>query len=389
MTSKMKVSMRLFAIALFVLFATGIAGATGSTEVPLAQTSAQQAIADTDAELYELAKEEGSVVVYTASTGVTTQAMESFMAVYPGIDVELYSLGTQKQMLKIIEEQGAGIFNADVALIKESGGAVKHELVDSGMVERYFPADIAASTIRPYDEAMGFISFVIFKGLLYNTDTFEEPPVSNWWDLTTPEWEGRVLITDPQKGGPGLDFITAFAVNADEMAEAYRKRFGGEVELHGTQNAGYEFIRRLEANVVLYTKEDDIIEAVAGSDASRPLVAAGNSNDLQDAFDNDLPVTIGFDMAPRLSVINPAYVFLAKNAPHPNAARLFIRWMAGGDDGAGAGLDAFVQQGAWVTREGASEDNPIALNEVNLWQYDSDAFYSESPHVIRYWLSLQ
>lgn len=87
---------------------------------------------ETDAELYEKAKQEGKVTVYTASTGVTNQAKATFEKQYPGVQVEVFSLGTQALMDKVVQEQKAGIYNADFILIKENGGAIKHEMVDSG-----------------------------------------------------------------------------------------------------------------------------------------------------------------------------------------------------------------------------------------------------------------
>lgn len=365
------------------------AAASPSTAATVAPSAKPSAAAETEAQLYEKAKQEGKVVVYTASTGVTNKAKASFEKQYPEVKVELFSLGTQALMDKVIQEQKAGIYNADFILIKENGGAIKHEMVDSGMFAKYFPEDIAAKTIEPYNKEMGYVSFLLFKTVMYNTNVFPKSPVGNWWDLTTPEWKGLVAMIDPAKGGPQLDFLTAFVNNADEVKQAYKDKFGQELALGGTENAGYEFIKQLEKNAVLFKNEDDLIAAVAKSDQAKPMVGIGNSDDLQTVNDNKWPVGFAYDIKPRLSVINPAYLFLAKNAAHPNAAKLLLRWMAGGADGQAEGLNAVIQQGAWVTRTDKKTNNPVELSQVKLWPYDSAAFYANTPKVTEFWLKLQ
>lgn len=375
---------------------TAACGTAPKTTVEQGSSTAVQTTAatptpsvETDAELYEKAKQEGKVTVYTASTGVTNQAKATFEKQYPGVQVEVFSLGTQALMDKVVQEQKAGIYNADFILIKENGGAIKHEMVDSGAFVPFIPADIASKLAEPYNKAMGYVSFLQFKSILYNTDAYQTSPITNWWDLTTPEWKGRVLMIDPAKGGPQLDFITAFAVHADEMKQAYKDKFGKDIVLNNTENAGYEFIQQLEKNVVLFKNEDDLIDGVAKSTPEKPMVAIGNSDDLQTVKQKKYAATMTYQINPRLSVVNPAYLFLGKNAAHPNAAKLLLRWMAGGADGQAEGLKAFVQEGAWLVRTDVKQNNPVELDQVKLWPYDSEAFYQASPKVSEFWLKQQ
>ena len=67
----------------------------------------------TAAELYELAKKEASVVLYSISSRCTKVA-DSFNAQYPGVVCEAYDLGSGEIVEKITREHEAGIVNCDV-----------------------------------------------------------------------------------------------------------------------------------------------------------------------------------------------------------------------------------------------------------------------------------
>lgn len=79
---------------------------------------------ETVEELYEKAKKEGKVSVYSTS-GRINDVEKTFEKKYPGIDVETFDLKSNVIMDKVIREQGAGIFNADLVLTKEVGGAIE------------------------------------------------------------------------------------------------------------------------------------------------------------------------------------------------------------------------------------------------------------------------
>src|SRR5690554_5567139 len=54
--------------------------------------------------VYEKAKAEGKVIIYTSSSR-TIQVKDEFEALYPGIEVEVYHLGTTDSINKLHREQ--------------------------------------------------------------------------------------------------------------------------------------------------------------------------------------------------------------------------------------------------------------------------------------------
>src|SRR5690625_1748434 len=134
------------------------------------------------------------------------------------------------------------------------------------------------------------------------------------------------------------------------MAEAYEEKYGEEIELT-EENAGYEFIARfLDNDPVLMSSGEDIIESVGQEGQTDPPIGFTSSSKLRHIEQSGLPIDGTFDVKPRLSVKKSSVLYIADNAPHPNAAMLLARWAQGEADGQAAGLDPFNLYGAWVPR---------------------------------------
>ena len=94
-------------------------------------------------ELYELAKKEGKVVIYSISSRMK-KVKESFEAQYPGVTVEVYDISTNELLEKITREYEAGVRTADVIHIKDQDGSLYIEYVKNNILHNYQPKDITA-----------------------------------------------------------------------------------------------------------------------------------------------------------------------------------------------------------------------------------------------------
>lgn len=386
-------------LSILAAMTVGCAAQQGTSSAPAAELSSAVSSApssggtqqESEEDLYQqaLKNSDGKITVYTASTKITNTAKASFEEQYPGLTVEVNKFSTKELISKLIEEQNAGLYNTDFVLVKEQGGNLKHDLVDTGMVEKYLPDDIAKNMVKPYDQNIGYPVFIMCKTVAYNTDALGECPVTNWWDLTEPQWKGRIFINDPAKGGPQMDFICGFLMNPDEMASAYVEKYGEEPDLEGEENAGYLFVKKFAENIRLTTDDQVMYDAVANSTKEDPKIAVTNSNDMQDFLDEDLPITVTWDMVPKLAVENDTYLFVAKNASNPEGAKLLIRWMAGGADGKAEGVSASVKHGSFVPVSTPYQTQSVQLGDVKMFSYDSDSFYKDYVKMVDFWNSLQ
>lgn len=365
------------------------AEADGSKPAGQAQDAGQKGGADANAEtveaLYVKAKQEGKLIVYSTS-GRANDAAETFMKQYPEIKVEVSKVKSDEMMDKVTKEQDAGQFNPDVIITKEVSGAVEEEMVKPGRYIKYLPEDLAPMVDEPYrTQAEGYANYLEFRTVFYNTEHYKTAPITNWWDLTTPEYKGKVYTADPLSSPAFMDLFTTMVVNSEDMAAAYKEKFGKDIELHGTENAGYEFIQQLFANGLIVLKgSDDVLDAIGKADSDAiGLAVSGDVSKVEEKGWSILPI---YDIKPKTSVPDSGYLFLANKAPHEAAGKLFIRWMMGEKDGQGEGMNPFNEVGSWVPRSDVKTKNEISFEQLNLWNYDGEALYFASPKVRDFWI---
>lgn len=343
------------------------------------------AAADSADALYAKAKEEGKVVVYSTS-GRANDAAETFMKQYPGIKVEVSKVKSDEMMDKVTKEQDAGQFNPDVILTKEVSGAVEEEMVKTGRYIKYLPEDIAPKVDEPYrTQAEAYANYVEFRTIFYNAKHYAQVPVTNWWDLTTPTFKGKVYTADPLSSPAFMDLFTTMVNNSDDMAAAYKEKFGKDIVLNGTENAGYEYIKELFDNGLIVLKgSDDVLDAIGKADSA--AVGLAVSGDVSKNEENGWTIQPIFDIKPKTAVPDSGYFFIANKAPHEAGAKLFIRWMMGESDGKGAGLDPFNEVGSWVPRSDVTTKNDVPYEKLNLWAFDGEALYNSAPKVRDFWI---
>ena len=87
----------------------------------------------------------------------------------------------------------------------------------------------------------------------YNTEVYDECPVKNLWELTEPEWKGKVAFYDPLSKPTYPDWFNQTEMHHDdEMAAAYEAQFGKELD-RGEESATRAWVKAFAANGPLLT----------------------------------------------------------------------------------------------------------------------------------------
>ncbi|MBQ4434488.1 MAG: ABC transporter substrate-binding protein, partial [Clostridia bacterium] len=224
----------------------------------------------------------------------------------------------------------------------------------------------------------------------YNTEVYDTCPITSWWDLTKEEWRGKVVYQDAAKNDAYCAPLTAMVQHADEMAADYERVFGEPIKLDADEpNAAYAFIKRFLANnPIMASGSDEVIELVGAKGQEKPPVGYSSSVKLRKAADG-YAINYGPE---NMSVSNgiPAlnFVGIANECEHPNAAKLFIKFWLGGEDGKGAGYAPLVSLGSWSVRpENPTAEGNIALSDIPLWDIDFDFIYNNIEDVRDYWIA--
>jgi iron(III) transport system substrate-binding protein len=347
--------------------------APAPTDAPAAAAPADDLLsgADLDA-LIAAAQAEGQVVVY-AFTSRIARIEEAFEAAYPGIDVVAVDISSTEQIARIKAELAAGAAGADVAYLSDAP-VVFGELVQTGALLPFTPPQFAERVPAAYQQPL-LANRLSTKVLMYNEAAHPDgPPVSNLWELTQPEWAGRVVMVDPQVRGDYLDLMAEFVLRADELAAAHEALYGRPVELtDGAQNAGEQFIRQLFANDLVLVDDTDAVNAAVGpTGQENPPVGFTTYSDRRDNEDEGWALQVANDVVPAPGIIFPAVLGVVQNAQHPAAARLLIHFMMGDDTPEGGpGFAPFYVPGDYATRSDiAPHPDAIPLDQFRAWSID-------------------
>jgi len=218
--------------------------------------------------------------------------------------------------------------------------------------------------------------------IAYNSKFYPEGcPLTNIWQLTEEQYYGKFFMEDPVSDVSTMAKIASFVQNADEMAEAYQAFYGKPwtedalaVDESGVQleNAGYLWIKKLAYNGVVSLDDGDMVDAAfAGLDlpeGEEPGFGWTGYSSYGDALDGELNMAPCFGMEPIMGVFKTSFLAIANNAPHPNAAKLFIRFAL-----SEAGYEPWNKIGTYPAVQGlpTDEDNlPLDQLLPQVWEMD-------------------
>ncbi|MBQ3831174.1 MAG: extracellular solute-binding protein [Spirochaetales bacterium] len=326
---------KIFALFTILAIVAGCVFAAGAQEGQKAAPAAKEMTHD---ELVAAAQAEGSLTVYTF-TSRGSKVGEAFEAKY-GIKTEVTQLSDSEMITKVTAEAKAGQ-GADIIFAQDSG-RVLTELFDTGYVVKYTPASVAAAIPAQYADPL--VYDLNIKAFIYNDET--DTDITNVWQLTEPQWKGRIQYKDPQKESVGMNFFVMLTTDewAGKLAQAYKDLYGKDLVLT-TPNAGYEFIKMLLANSVLGSSDSKICEAVGAKGQAQQLYGLFTINKLRNASEKNLALSVNYNMVPFNGFMYPIYTGLTSIAAHPNAAKLFMEF-------------AYSEEG-WKPMDTLGDNNPI------------------------------
>jgi iron(III) transport system substrate-binding protein len=344
-------------------------------------------------ELVRRALVEGEVNWATSGSRGPEAAAE-FEALYPGIKVNIHNLGTGDVLERFPREHAAGIYNLDVIRMADSEGVVYNEFKARSLLHSYFPYDILPQIIDPSFLLAGMPSYVVLNIMYYNYRLFPDgSPISSWWDLTRPEWNGRIIVQDPLTEIRYISALTTFVKYADLFEEEYQRVFGRPIELHpNSPTAAHEWMRRFFGNNVIIDNSGSSMNRTVGRpDQNEIFLGWGSSSGIRRNVDENLNLAIAY-LTPKLSQPNMNYVYIFDQAPNPYAAMLLARYLLGGQgETLGIGNADRNLEGSWLVRKDIPmhPNAPAALSDLELFVHDGEYVYQNSPAVLDYLLTIR
>ncbi len=355
-------------------------------------------------EIKRLANEEGEVIIYSSSSRIATVGAV-FMEQFPEITVTYFDLGSVGTVEKTISEQDANLFNADV-ITTGGSGLVIHELLGNFRLVNFVP-DMYVDQIP--EEMREPLLMRIVEGyvLMYNTEVYPDaPPISNVWELTEERWRGKVVLKDPMASLTNKMGLWTMVSHADEFAAAYKDLTGNDIELHeGVPDAGYEFIYRLLHNdLIILSSGSKVAQASGERGQTDPSIAITGYTYIRYNDQKGYANGILTPLTPFENIIAPVYTGIARQALHPNAAKLFTAFLLGDinitldtvltppyDEGESAqllqGLGPYYEPGSKSPRDTVPlAQGGEAWYDLNSWIVDADFMWFEGLKVQDFWV---
>jgi iron(III) transport system substrate-binding protein len=258
---------------------------------------------DVTPELIEAAKKEGTVTFYTATdVAVAEKVGKAFEAKYPEIKVKVERSGSERVFQRLSQEYGSSIHNADVV---ETSDAVHFLLFKrNGWLAQAVPAEVAkdwpADAKDPDGHYAAYRAHLSVIG--YNTDQVkaEEAPKSHS-DLLDPKWKGRIVKAHPGYSG-------TIMTGTDVLSQAL----------------GWEFFEKLGKQRVMQVQSSTEPPKKLAQ-GERSIEADGNEYNMFMLKESGVPVEVVY--ATEGTPIAIGHAGLLKDAPHPNAAKLFYSFL--------------------------------------------------------------
>jgi iron(III) transport system substrate-binding protein len=259
--------------------------------------------------LYQAAKTEGKVMLYTSGDTVEMQKMlKAFETRYPGIKTEFYRAGSGTVLEKLMSEHEAKIYTADVLFFH--AGFAWPEMKQKGMLMRYDSPVYSSFPKNGIDPGYTISTRNLGTFIAYNTNLVPAQVVArtktfeDWVKLAEQkEYLNRFGSQDLATGGGIESVFTVLSDKGEEKGKAfYRRLFAAGMRM----NQG---------------GADQLNAVVSGQEAFDFFVP---SQRFAAVIEKGAPVKAAVLSDGQPVHLSPMSIYA--KAPHPNAAKMLFNW---------------------------------------------------------------
>ncbi|MFC1815220.1 ABC transporter substrate-binding protein [Thermodesulfobacteriota bacterium] len=268
------------------------------------------------AKLIEGAKKEGVVVIYgTMNLQDQMDVAAKFQEKYPFLKPQIYRLGVERLLARVLAEKRAGALSADIV---QTNAVILHIMKKEGVFGYYLPTDNRFFTKQFKEEGYWTASNISIRLVAYNTRMVSEKEApKSYEELLDPKWKGKMMV---------------------RMTEHW---FAGMLQIMGKEK-GLNYMRSLSRQNILIQRLSNSMRA--------QLLAAGEAY-------LDINLTFGvveelknkggpIDRAPVQPLVAvPSGYGLTARPSHPYAAKLFLDFVLSKE-----GQKIFMKVGRQVVR---------------------------------------
>ncbi len=346
----------IYLLCVFLLALALIAGCGGTKDSSAKKEGIP--VSDDWNKVMEAAKKEGKVVLYSSGSPAFEEPMIKKFEEQYGIKVEYNRLGGGEMVIKKFEtEVKAGQNLADGLTLTDATLALY--AVKNGWLDKAKTPNTEKILPQFKDkEGFYFVTALIPQPIIYNNKMLSSDTApKNYQDLADPKWKGKVLMGSPENAGTSVLTIAAW------------------VDLYK-----WDFINKLKQNELTeMNKQAEAVQAV--SRGEKPVVVASYSWAAQ-MIKQGAPLSANW---PENIVVSKNVYVIPKNAPHPNAARVFMDYCL--SQGYQNTMVKALNLYSVVEGTQAPEGVP-KITELKVYQEDSKTLLEKRGEIVQKWRSI-
>jgi iron(III) transport system substrate-binding protein len=259
--------------------------------------------------LYDAAKKEKEFTVYTAhyDTQTISDICSAFEKKYAGVKCNFVRTTAQVAFQRLQQDLKANLAVASVF----SSTDISHypDLKKHGLLMTYQPHNLGnmVDSLKQYNDPDNqyWVTAAALVAITYNSSVVSEKEApKRWTDLLDPKWKDKITIGHP-----------AFSGYVGTWTVLMRKLYG------------WDYFEKLEKNKPQIGRS--INDTVTMLNAKERVVAAGPEATTLLSHDKGNPLAVIYPADGALLMVSETGI--PKNAPAPNAAKLFVEFLLGKD----------------------------------------------------------
>jgi iron(III) transport system substrate-binding protein len=275
-----------------------------------AQSDAMKALVDA-------AKAEGGVTVDGPPIDTVREVIVGgFQSAY-GIPVSYISSGSSASGARVRAERAAGKYLLDVFV--SGGDTPALTFLPSGWLDKVEPVLVAPDVLDKRKWKDGHLWYMddghyilrtlqfVTPELVVNTKLVKRGEITTWKSLLDPKWQGKIVAKDPGVSGAGTSLIAMLYI-----------QFGAD------------FVKKLYKDQKAVISRDGRQAAQFAAQGNYAILLGPDTTAVDQFKHQGYPVDYVFPTdAPSVLSGGWGLISLINKAPHPNAAKLFVNWLAG------------------------------------------------------------
>ena len=265
------------------------------------------------------AKKEGTVVVLAQPSPAMRNVILPRFTERFGIKVEHIAGRSSEIVGRLRAERAAGVYSMDVFMSNagtSAGVLYREKFIDPLKPQLLLPEVTdgskwkggAPTFIDPEKQYLLLMFKSVDSFMVINTDHVKPEEMRNAKDLLNPKWKGKISTENPAAGGGS----------------------GAASAAHFYTQLGPDFVKQLyiDQQAVVQRDRRQLSDWLARG--SHPICLTCHIDDMRALVKEGYPLIEVFELGDMQNRItpSPSLLSIANRAPHPNAARVFVNWMA-------------------------------------------------------------